>query len=129
MLSVIDRFIPNRYGRQETMSAVRSARSVSRSATVPLYQRIFPDFGELDVAIPAGFEDSSSVDDGMPSFTSETLCALLMIDYADPQQRLGPEAPRFALFDLDELKRLSPNALLFETDDYQQAMCLIEQLR
>ncbi len=129
MLSVIDRFIP-RHGAEAPASRSAFVRAVTPAASPSWrYQRTFPDFGELDVPVPAGFVDSSCVDDGMPSFTNELLRLLLMIDYADPAQRLGSEAPRFAVFDVDELKRLSASAFLFESDNYDEVVRFIDQLR
>lgn len=50
------------------------------------YREEFPEFGELDVQIPLGFNDVSWHNDAMPSFQMKLPCGnsvRLWIDYLD----------------------------------------------
>jgi hypothetical protein len=72
----------------------------------PQYLVEFPDFGELDVVLPKGFEDQSHHDSSCPCFalagpdTDDTGIFLLTIsvDYADPAQRRADDGARFAVY-------------------------------
>jgi len=69
-------------------------------AELPKYQREFPDFGELDVALPPGFTDESWHNDAMPSFAKELpngYFLKLWIDYADQSKSEVPMISRFSL--------------------------------
>lgn len=61
------------------------------------YREEFPDFGEIDVQIPAGFEDISWRNDPCPSFGDKELGLVLFVDYKDAGLREFPETPRFTL--------------------------------
>lgn len=69
-------------------------------STIPLYQRAFPDFPALDVALPDGFVDTSWKNDTMPSFSRELpnhQQLKLYIDYPNPADREEPQSKRFYL--------------------------------
>lgn len=69
-------------------------------AEVPRYLREFPDFGELDVTLPAGFTDESWHNDAMPSFAKELpngYFLKLWVDYADQSKSEVPMTSRFSL--------------------------------
>ena len=72
------------------------------------YKTEFPSFGEMDVEIPQGFEDSSWHNDVSPSFTkgiAEGGKFVLFIDFKDPSRRELLDLPRF-------------NLLTYSQDDY-----------
>lgn len=64
------------------------------------YQTEFPDF-DLDVAIPAAWNDSSWHNDACPSwyagFTKDGHVVKVWVDYADPNDREFPEIDRFGV--------------------------------
>jgi len=69
-------------------------------AEIPRYQREFPDYGELDIALPPGFTDESWHNDAMPSFAKELpngYFLKLWIDYADQSKSEVPMTSRFSL--------------------------------
>lgn len=61
------------------------------------YKVEFPDFGEMDVEIPADFADVSWGNESCPCFLSESAQAFLWVDYADPALREHEGMPRFTL--------------------------------
>jgi len=92
----------------------------------PQYQIEFPDFGELDVVLPEGFEDQSHHDSSCPCFalagpdTDETGVFLLTIsvDYANQERRRADDGARFAVYH-GEIHS-SNQALL--TDDWAEVL-------
>lgn len=64
------------------------------------YQTEFPDF-DLDVAIPASWNDISWHNDVCPSwyagFTKEGHIIKVWVDYTDPNEREFPEIDRFGV--------------------------------
>jgi len=67
---------------------------------VPLYRREFPSFGELDVTLPAGFEDSSWHNDVCPSWSKQLdngNYLRLWVDYTAIEDREYKEGGRFCL--------------------------------
>jgi hypothetical protein len=63
-----------------------------------LYKQEFPRFGELDVKLPEGFEDSSDSDDVCPSFMrelSDSKYIVIFVDFKDPAERELQCAGRF----------------------------------
>jgi hypothetical protein len=72
------------------------------AAYKPTYKTEFPEFGELDVAIPEGFEDVSWHNDAMPSFAlpkGDGTYLRLWVDYKDREMSDINHEPyfRFAL--------------------------------
>lgn len=72
---------------------------------VPLYLFAFPDFGLLDVELPAGFVDQSWFKDTCPSFglpdpdpNAEWPQLTVYIDYADKEMRQEPGGHRFYVY-------------------------------
>lgn len=74
--------------------------------SVRTYRTEFPDFGELDVVIPAGFEDTSWHNDACPSFTKTfmdtdgfvSMYLRIWVDYKDSDKRQTPKgSSRFVL--------------------------------
>jgi hypothetical protein len=97
-----------------------TVKDIARSATeMPLYRRAFPDFPELDVALPAGFKDISWRHDARPGF-SKTLPngheLRLYIDYPNADDREEPAAARFYLGLYDDGQEHVRDLAI--TDDY-----------
>ena len=93
------------------------------------YKTEFPDFGELDVAVPSDFEDTSWHNDVCPSFRSSSRGFLLYIDYADEEKREFPEdKARFTvermIGDTFTPDNSNVTTLLF-TDDWNAVLALI----
>ena len=87
------------------MPQEQTVGETSRTAT-PLYLQEFPEFGPMDVKIPAGFEDSSWHNDVCPSFSKDLFngqVLRLWIERKCADDREYPELPRFsvALHDFD----------------------------
>lgn len=61
------------------------------------YRTEFPDFGTIDVEIPADFSDVSWRNENCPCFQSEAAQAFLWIDYGDPALREHDGTRRFTL--------------------------------
>lgn len=67
------------------------------------YRDEFPDFGDVDVTIPDGFQDLSWHNDTCPSFgmelpgypESDPRWIRVFIDYADKTKSEHPDNPRF----------------------------------
>lgn len=76
----------------------------------PRYQQEFPDFPDLEVAIPDGFKDTSWHNDTCPSFEAQLeggLRARIIIDYPDNDKREFAGNLRFNywVFDPDTVDR------------------------
>lgn len=83
----------------------QTAAQASKVAT-PLYLREFPEFGPMDVTIPAGFMDSSWHNDVCPSFSKDLFngqVLRLWVERECADDREYPDLPRFsvALHDFD----------------------------
>lgn len=76
-----------------------------RQTALPLYKLAFPDFGDLDIELPAGFADVSYMNDTCPSFASESMAdgskLVLYVDYKNSSMRECAGGQRFALHLLD----------------------------
>lgn len=91
------------------------------------YRTEFPNFGDLDVDLPPGFQDKSSRVDPMPSFIKALSGAgvtpvaelILSIDHADPALRKVQEAPRFTLLVMQDSTELLAS---FESDNYAEIL-------
>jgi hypothetical protein len=92
------------------------------------YQDQFPDF-VLDVAIPAGFVDSSYHNDVCPSWTDAGAGLQLFIDFADRSRREFPESPRFTLSKIDENSIDVHVSDLALTDDWEDVLNAIAMQR
>lgn len=95
------------------------------------YKSEFPDFGEMDVAIPPGFVDTSWHNDTMPSFQKEQSDGsflTLWVDYADPEkcEMNRTESPRFTITHEDH----NHNGIgtLLETDNYDEVLAKLDSL-
>lgn len=84
------------------------------------YRTEFPDF-DLDVAIPASFEDVSWHNDAAPCWISAARRLALWVDYADPDKREFPEVSRFVLTKVDADGQHADGVVL-ETDDYSEVL-------
>lgn len=89
------------------------------------YRTEFPDFGELDVELPAGFEDTSWYQDAMPSFINEALGVVLMIDYREPARRMTPDTRRFNLYPLNKYSEPIQGSSVLETDNFAEVLQLL----
>lgn len=95
------------------------------------YRTEFPDFGDLDIALPDGFRDISRRVDRMPSFaltlsapdTMPVTEVILFIDSADPFQRKQEETPRFTMLVMQDHTELLAS---FESDDYAEILSSID---
>ena len=76
------------------------------------YQTEFPDF-VLDVDLPPGAVDTSWRNDSCPRFEYQTAGVFLFVDYANPEDREFPDAPRFSVHDA----RSDHVEVLLDTDD------------
>lgn len=65
----------------------------------PLCAAEHPKFDQstLPEVMPAGFDDSTWVNDTCPSFVNEGAGLVLFVDYTDPAQKEVPEGPLFTL--------------------------------
>ena len=98
---------------------------------MPGYMEEFPDFGEMDVAIPPGFADRSYRNETCPCFIDDDAGLFLFIDYADPQAREFPETPRFHLVEgtrhpVYGLQRDDANVEVALTDDWSEILAALE---
>lgn len=84
------------------------------------YRTEFPDFGELDVELPAGFEDTSWYQDALPSFVNEALGVVLMIDHPEPDRRMITNAFRFSLYPLNKYNEPLLDSPTLETDSFEE---------
>ncbi len=80
------------------------------------YKIEFPDFGALDVALPAGAEDISWKNEACPCFSIGTF--FVYVDYADPALREFPESARFSAHTEDA----ADDEDVFSTDDWAQLL-------
>lgn len=84
------------------------------------YQTEFPDFGKLDVQLPAGFVDLSWHHDAAPSFAKvlqNGAYAWVAIDYGDAAKRETPPQERFNAL-LCSNEREQDIRAKFATDDW-----------
>ena len=94
------------------------------------YRKEFPDFGEMDVEIPAGFEDASWGNESCPCFSSEAAQACLWVDYKDPALREFQDGPRFTLAALEDGQHpVEPGEPLCSTDDWAVLLQAVEERR
>lgn len=97
---------------------------------LPNYLQEFPNFGELDVKLPASFQDYSWHNDVCPSFAEEQKDGTLLriwVDYADPAMREATGEPRFNLSHYtadDEWKRT-----IATSDDIQTILDEVEDFK
>lgn len=95
------------------------------------YKEAFPDFGEMDVALPGHFQDMSWSNEACPCFHSAEARVFLYVDYADPAKREFPEMERFGLLmaseDGQHLEEESRH--LLHTDDFAFVLAKIEARR
>lgn len=100
----------------------------------PLYRTEFPDFGELDVLLPAGFTDASNRNDMCPTFEIQTDAdgelgyagLTLYIDYADPEKRELGEVLRFGATTGDPCVSSTD---FFTTSEWDEMLAWIEENR
>ena len=95
------------------------------------YKEAFPDFGELDVALPGHLEDMSWSNEPCPCFHSAEARVFLYVDYADPAKREYPEMERFGLQAASEDgQHLDDESRhLLNTDDFALVLERIEARR
>lgn len=87
----------------------------------------FPDFPAADFPdLPAGFTDSSFVNDACPSIKNETLGLLIFIDWADPTER-EYEGGRFIVYAMDADGIIADSKTLISTDDWSAVITLIAE--
>ncbi len=55
------------------------------------YRDVFPDFGDIDVSLPAGFHDCSDPIESCPSFENTELGLRIYIANASPDRREFPD--------------------------------------
>jgi len=95
------------------------------------YRDEFPDFGELDVALPDHFEDVSWGNEASPCFHSPAARVFLYVDYADPAKREFPELGRFGLLEAsqDGQHRPDEGGEILHTDDFSRILETVEARR
>jgi hypothetical protein len=86
------------------------------------YKKAFPDF-ELDVEIPAGFNDTSWRNDACPSWENPAGSMKLFVDYQQPEDR-ECGGGRFTLAYLDQDGTIENE---FTTDDWAEMTAQIEK--
>lgn len=96
------------------------------------YKEAFPDFGEMDVEIPAGFVDASYRNDSCPAFLNEEAGLFLFVDYANPDDREHPDLSRFSLVQGTPhatygLQRDENNVDLISTDDWSEVLATLDR--
>jgi hypothetical protein len=94
---------------------------------MPQYQREFPRFGEMDVPIPSGWEDSSWHNDICPSFRvrlDEAYALRIAVDFKDPNEREHSHGHRFSLdlYDKDE----EWQETILTTDDWDKVLATVK---
>lgn len=88
------------------------------------YRDEFPDFGDMDVAIPEGFKDLSWHNDTCPSFgyllpgfaQNDERYLIVFIDYADEAKREFEGVARFMAYVQDNVGM--PSDVQFSSDDW-----------
>lgn len=86
------------------------------------YRLAFPDFGDLDVALPEGFADASVDFEISPSFENRELGLRLYVGHADPARRDPVHGNgRFCV------ARLVDGRTLLQTDDWSLVTDLIAE--
>lgn len=95
------------------------------------YKDEFPDFGELDVALPDHFDDVSWSNEASPCFHSSAARVFLFVDYVDPAKREFPEAQRFGLMEATEdgQHRSDEGGEILHTDDFSRILETVEARR
>ena len=86
------------------------------------YSIAFPDFGPMDVAIPAGFDDTSWKNDACPSFIGFGL--KIWVDYADAAKREMENLTRFAVVKVDE--EGCDIEYVLQSDDWNEVLACIK---
>ena len=82
------------------------------------WKECFPDYPAADMPpLPKCWVDVSWPNDSCPSFESESLHAVLYVDYVDTAKREFPEMPRFSVCALDDDGELIDQNPLAEGDD------------
>lgn len=88
------------------------------------YLYAFPDFGELDIQAPAGFNDTSYKNDTCPSFSSKKFAdgssLVLYVDYKELDKREYEDTKRFILALRDKEDTYVKDLVL--TDDYAEIL-------
>jgi hypothetical protein len=92
---------------------------MSQVESLPLWKQEFPEFGEMDVVIPEGFEDASWRNEPCPCFVNSALDACLYVEFRNPEAREFPEVKRFMLIEMEKGQHIGENRREFvHTDDY-----------
>lgn len=81
------------------------------------YRSEFPDFGTLDVPIPAGFKDQSYRNDVCPKFASDARGLVIWVDYKNRSKREWPDSKRFSVSTWSKDGEVGERPLL-ETDSW-----------
>jgi hypothetical protein len=93
------------------------------------YLYAFPDFGELDIQVPANFNDTSYKNDTCPSFSSTKFSngssLVLFVDYKGVEKREYEDTKRFILVLRDEEDTYVKDLVL--TDDYAEILKAIAE--
>jgi hypothetical protein len=88
------------------------------------YLYAFPDFGELDIQLPAGFSDTSYKNDTCPSFSSEKFTngssLALFVDYKEVDKREYENTKRFLLVHRDSDDTYVKD--LVHTDSFEEVL-------
>ena len=85
------------------------------------FQKEFPHFDPATLPkLPNGFEDVSWRNDPCPCFFSEFLKLVIWVDFADPQLRVFPNAPRFTIYETDAVGVKVSGKQEFNTDDWAE---------
>lgn len=83
------------------------------------YRTEFPDFGELDVTLPPGFEDCSDLHEACPSFQSQDLGLRIYVGYSDPRMQEFPQhEERFSVWHYVAGKTLLSTDSWSEVEDF-----------
>lgn len=88
------------------------------------YHTEFPDFGDLDVRLPAWLKDVSWKNDACPRF--EGLGLRLWIDYKDKAKSEFPGEPRFTVGPIDADGNMDEHAATMSTDSWEAVQTYLE---
>jgi hypothetical protein len=89
------------------------------------YRTAFPDFGDLDVEIPKGFEDRSWNNDVCPSWQHPIANLRIWVDFKDRAIREFPDNARFTLESFNEETGVSGETI--HTDDWSEIVAEVER--
>lgn len=94
------------------------------TTTMPLYRVEFPAFGELDVQLPEGFEDTSWHNDACPSFEAKGV--RVWVDFKNPEDRESDASKRFAIVPLSV--DANDHEPLLTTDDWTGVVAYLNRI-